>query len=112
MTAEDVQARLHAARERQRQRSHAARILTVLGGGLVGLLGAMLLLPLPELGLPLLLVGLRVLALEYEWAARAYVPVARLWQRLKALSIRWKIAIAALAVLAVGAIVWWVSGGA
>ena len=107
MTAEDVRLRLQVARERQRQRSRAARILTVLGGGLVGLLGAVLLLPLPELGLPLLLVGLRVLALEYEWAERAYVPVARLWERLKALSAPWKIAIAACAVLAVGAIVWW-----
>ena len=109
MTAESVPARLQAARERQRQRSRAARVLTVLGGGLVGLLGAVLLLPLPELGLPLLLVGLRVLALEYEWAERAYVPVARLWQRLKALSTRWKVAIAACAVLAVGAIVWWLA---
>ena len=109
MTAEDVRARLQASRERQRQRSRAARILTVLGGGLVGLLGAVLLLPLPELGLPLLLAGLRVLALEYEWAARAYVPVARLWERLKALSIRWKAAIAAIAVLCVGGIVWWLA---
>lgn len=109
MTAESVRARLRAARERQRQRSLAARILTVLGGGLVGLVGAVLLLPLPELGLPLLLVGLRVLALEYEWAERAYVPVARLWQRLKALSARWKIAIAAVAVVCVGGIVWWLA---
>ena len=109
MTAENVRARLQAARERQRQRSRAARILTVLGGGLIGFLGAVLLLPLPELGLPLLLVGLRVLALEYEWAARAYVPVARLWERLKALSTPWKVAIAALAVLCVGALVWWLA---
>lgn len=109
MTAENVGARLQAARERQRQRSRAARILTVLGGGLVGLLGAVLLLPLPELGFPLLLVGLRVLALEYEWAARAYVPVARLWERLKALSMRWKVAIAAVAVICVGGIVWWLA---
>ena len=109
MTAEDVRARLEAARERQRQRPRAARILTVLGGGLVGLVGAALLLLLlvPELGFPLLLVGLRLLALEYEWAARAYVPVARLWDRLKALSARWKIAIAACAVVCVGGIVWW-----
>ena len=73
----------------------------------MGLLGAVLLVPLPELGLPLLLVGLRLLALEYEWAARAYVPVARFWGRVKTLSMRWKIAIAAIAVAAVAAIVWW-----
>jgi len=109
VTAEEARARLEATRERHRQRSHAARILTVLGGGLVGLLGAVLLLPLPELGLPLFLVGLRLLALEYEWAARAYVPVARFWDRVKGLSTRWKIAIAAIALLAVGAIVWWLT---
>ncbi|MEP7223778.1 MAG: hypothetical protein ABI783_02310 [Actinomycetota bacterium] len=111
MTAESVWARLQAARDRQRERSRAARILTVLGGALAGLSGAVLLLLLvvPELGLPLLLVGLRLLALEYEWAGRAYVPVARLWDRLKALAMRWKIAIAAVAVLCVGGIVWWLA---
>ena len=102
--------RLQAARDRQRERSRAARILTVLGGALAGLLGAvLLLLVVPELGFPLLLVGLRLLALEYEWAGRAYVPVARLWDRLKALAMRWKIAIAAVAVLCVGGIVWWLA---
>ena len=85
------------------------RALAVLGGGLVGLIGVVLVVPLPELGLPLLLVGLRLLALEYEWAARAYVPVARLWDRLKALSTRWKLTIAAVCVLAVAGIVWWLA---
>jgi len=66
-----------------------------------------LVVPIPELGLPLLLVGLRVLALEFEWAARAYVPVARLWSHLKALPMRWKVAIGTVAVGVVGAVVWW-----
>ena len=43
------------------------------------MLGIALVLVLPELGLPLLVVGLRLLALRYAWAARAYLPVARLW---------------------------------
>jgi len=107
VTHEDARARLEAARARHRQRSRSVRIVTVLGGGLAGLVGTVAVLPLPELGLPLLLVGLRVLALEYEWAARAYVPVVRLWDRLKGLSMRWKLAIAAVAVAAVGTIVWW-----
>ena len=85
------------------------RAFAVLGGGLAGLIGIVLVVPLPELGLPLLLVGLRVLALEYEWAARAYVPVARLWDRLKALSARWKIAIGAACILGIAAIVWWLT---
>jgi hypothetical protein len=85
------------------------RILAVLGGGLAAFAGIALVVPLPELGLPLLLVGLRLLALEYEWAARAYVPIARLWDRLKALPMRWKIAIAVIAVCVVSAVVWWLA---
>ena len=108
MTPEDARARLEAERERHRQRSRPARILTVLGGGLVGLVGAVLLVLFPELGLPLMLVGLRLLALEYEWAARAYVPVARFWDRVKGLSTPWKIASAAVAAVVVAAIVWWI----
>ena len=107
MTAGDARARLEAARACHRKRSRAVRILIVTGGGFVAVLGGTLLVPVPELGLPLLLVGLRLLALEYEWAARAYVPVARFWDRVKGLSTRWKIAIAAIGLLAVGAIVWW-----
>ena len=109
MTTEDTRARLEVARDRHRRRSRSVRVLAVLAGGLAALAGSALVVPLPELGLPLLLTGLRLLALEYEWAARAYVPVARLWDRLKALSVRWKIAIAAIAVLAIGAIVWWLA---
>jgi hypothetical protein len=109
VTAESARARLDAACDRHRQRSRGARALAILGGSLVGLIGVALVVPLPELGLPLLLVGLRLLALEYEWAARAYVPVARLWDRLKALSARWKIAIGAACILVIAAIVWWLT---
>ena len=109
MTAEDARARLEAARERHRERSILARTLAVAGGGFAGLVGAVLVLPLPELGLPLLLTGLRLLALEYEWAARAFVPVARLWDRVKALSFAWKVGIAAVAVLAIAGLVWWLA---
>ena len=109
MTADDARARLEGARDRHRRRSRALRSLAVLGAGVLSVAGVLLVVPAPELGLPLLLVGLRVLALEFEWAARAYVPVARLWDRLRALSLRWKIALAAIAVLVVGAIVWWLA---
>ena len=109
MTAEDARDRLEAARERHRERSILARTLAVAGGGFAGLVGALLVLPLPELGLPLLLTGLRLLALEYEWAARAFVPVARLWDRVKALSFAWKVAIAAVAVLAIAGLLWWLA---
>jgi hypothetical protein len=109
VTSEDARARLEAARERHRERSIVARALTVAGGGFAGLVGALLVLPVPELGLPLLLMGLRLLALEYEWAARAFVPVARLWDRVKALSFAWKVAIAAVAVLAIAGLLWWLA---
>jgi hypothetical protein len=109
VTKEDTRARLEVARDRHRRRSRFVRILAVLGGGLAALAGGALVLAAPEVGLPLLLVGLRVLALEYEWAARAYDPVARLWDRLKALPMSWKIAIAAVAVLVIGSIVWWLA---
>jgi len=109
VTSEDARARLEEARERHRERSILARTLAVAGGGFAGLVGAVLVLPVPELGLPLLLLGLRLLALEYEWAARAFVPVARLWDRVKALSFAWKIAIAAIAVLAITGLLWWLA---
>ena len=73
------------------------------------LVGALLVLPVPELGLPLLLLGLRLLALEYEWAARAFVPVARLWDRVKAFSLAWKLAIAAIGLLAIAGLLWWLA---
>jgi len=51
--------------------------------------------------------GLRLLALRYDWAARAYVPVARLWARLKALPATVKLALGVAAVAIVAGIVWW-----
>jgi len=107
MTEPDARTRLELTRERHRHRSHAARALTVVGGGLAGVVGALLLVPLPELGFPLLLVGLRLLALEYEWAARLYAPVARLWERLKALPRAAKLALTAGTVAVVVALVLW-----
>jgi hypothetical protein len=53
--------------------------------------------------------GLRLLALEYEWAARAFAPVARLWDRVKALSLAWRTAIAAVAILAIAGLLWWLA---
>jgi len=81
--------------------------MSVGGGVVAALAGVAIVVPVPELGLPLLLVGLRLLALEYEWAARAYLPVARFWDRAKALPARWKIAVGMLCAVAVAAIVWW-----
>ena len=102
-----AEAALEAARERHRERSPALRAVVIGGGWAAAVLGIALVLVLPELGLPLLVVGLRLLALRYAWAARAYLPVARLWGRVKALPIAAKLAMGLVAVAAVAAVVWW-----
>lgn len=43
----------------------------------VGILAVPLSLITPEFGLPLLLFGLRLLALEFDWAVRLYSRVAK-----------------------------------
>jgi hypothetical protein len=108
VSAEEARGRLVDARERQRARSPARRLAVLAGGWAAGLLGVVLVLPLPEVGLPLLVVGLRLLALRYDWAARAYLPVARLWARLKALPAPAKLALGVAAVAVVAGVVWWI----
>ncbi len=46
-------------------------ILTIVGGFALLATGALLLIPLPEAGLPALFVGLRLLGRHYTWAQRA-----------------------------------------
>ena len=103
----EARAAIDAARRRHRKRSFARRLAVVTAGWLAAALGLVAIVPLPELGLPLLLVGLRLLALRYDWAARAYLPVARLWERAKSLPGRGKVAIGLVGVAVVGALVWW-----
>ena len=73
MTARD---RLRERRDRHRKRPLLVRALVVLGG-LVTLLGGLALLVLPGPGIPLLVVGLGLLALEYRWAETALGQVLR-----------------------------------
>ena len=73
--------RVLGQRERHRERSVLARVGVVVAGGTVGAFGGPLAVIAPEFGLPLLLFGLRLLALEFDWAARAYARVARLARR-------------------------------
>jgi hypothetical protein len=103
----DARAALEAARARHRERSSAGRLATVAAGWLVAGIGLLAILPLPEVGLPLLLLGLRLLALRYDWAARAYLPVARLWERLKALPGWAKITVALVCAALVVGLIWW-----
>ena len=68
-------------REKHRERSIFVRAGVAVAGGAVGVFAVPLLLA-PELGLPLLLFGLRLLALEFDWAVRLYVRVEKLGRRL------------------------------
>ena len=87
------------------------RVGFVISGGLVSILGAILLIVVPELGVPLLLLGLRLLAYEFDWAARAYAYMARLLKRLREWYRRlspWKRfgLIIAATLIVVGLVVW------
>ncbi|MGH3551113.1 MAG: hypothetical protein ACRDT5_00640 [Mycobacterium sp.] len=106
-----VAARVASQRERHTARPFVVRIVVVLAGGLAALAGLLLVIPLPEGGIPLLLLALRLLALEYDWAARGYAGASWRWERFKQ---RWRswpawlrygtvVAITALVI----ALVWW-----
>ena len=53
----------------------------MIAGGAISVFAVPLLLA-PELGLPLLLFGLRLLALEFDWAVRLYARVEKSARRL------------------------------
>jgi hypothetical protein len=62
--------RLRERRIKHRQRHLVVRILVMLGG-FTSLAGGLALLVLPGPGIPLVVVGLGLLALEFAWAERA-----------------------------------------
>ena len=69
MTALD---RLRERRQRHRERHIIVRMLFALGG-FAALAGGLALLVLPGPGIPLVIVGLGLLALEFRWAEAALV---------------------------------------
>ncbi len=75
---DEVLERVLRQRERHRERSVLVRACVVVAGGTIGVFAGLLSVIAPEFGLPLLLLGLRLLALEFDWAAWAYARVARL----------------------------------
>ena len=72
--------RLRDRRARHRQRPLAMQALVALGG-FVTLLAGLALLVLPGPGVPLLLVGLGLLALEFRWAEAALERALRHTER-------------------------------
>jgi hypothetical protein len=74
--------RVLAQRERHRGRSIFVRAGVVVAGGAVSVFAAPLSVVVPELGLPLLLFGLRLLALEFDRAAHLYIRVEKLARKI------------------------------
>jgi hypothetical protein len=69
---DEALARVLAYRERGRSRAMPLRLLVAVLGGVLLVVSVPLIILLPEAGIPALLVAFRLLAVEADWAARAY----------------------------------------
>ena len=106
--------RLRERRVRHRQRSLAKRALVALGG-FVTLLAGLALLVLPGPGIPLVAVGLGLLALEFRWAEAALARALRHVERVRPSSGRQRIGagvalVGSAGVAAAGIALWGVPG--
>ena len=77
-----ARARVEHHRARGRERSVPARALLALLGLVLLVVSVPLVIVLPEAGVPALLFGLRLLAVEFDWAARAFTWVTWRWTQL------------------------------
>jgi hypothetical protein len=91
---------LIAARARHAHRGAGTRIAQVAAGLVLLVVAAVLSVLVLELGVPLLLLALRLLADELDWAARAYASVAVRWERFRGWLARQSGAVRSLVVLA------------
>ena len=89
--------------------------MAIIAGAVLTAAGVVLIVPLPEVGLPLVVGGLRLLGRRYRWAARAN---ARVDAVAVAAGVRWrrssrlvKIVVVALVVLVVAGLGWWALAG-
>ena len=103
--------RVHAYRERGRTRPMPFRVTLAVLGAVLLVASITLIVPLPEVGIPALLVAFRLLAVEADWAARAYVwadwrfaQLADWFHRQSQLS---RAAMMTGLLLATVAVVWW-----
>jgi hypothetical protein len=105
-------ARVLTYRERGRARPTLVRVSLAVLAGILLLACVPLMVLLPEAGVPLLLVGFRLLAVEVDWAARAYA-----WTDWRVTQLRdWfdrqsgftRASILAGLLLVVVALVWWI----
>ena len=77
-------ARVLERREAGRAGPVPVRVLRAAAGAVLGLVSLPLAVLLPELGIPALLLALRLLAVELLWAARAYAWITWRWAQLLA----------------------------
>jgi hypothetical protein len=102
--------RVLAYRERGRARPMPIRVTLAVLGGLLLVACIPLIVLLPEVGIPALLIAFRLLAVEAEWAARAYAwtdwrfTQLRDWYHRQ--SAVWRAAIVTGLLLAAAALVW------
>ena len=106
----DREAALRRVLERRsvgRARPAALRIVIAAVGLVAAAAAGPLIIVLPELGVPMLLLALRLLAIEFDWAARSYAWVIWRWAQAR----RWfhgastpvrALVVCALVALAVG----------
>ncbi len=83
-TREAALERVMQLRERERARPAPVRALLAALGLLLMIVAAPLAVVLPEVGVPVVIVALRLLAVEFDWAARGYAWVTWRWGRLRA----------------------------
>ena len=109
---DDAMARVLAYRERGRARAMPIRVAVAVLGAALLLAAVPMIVALPEFGIPALLVAFRLLAVEANWAARAYAwtdwrfsQLSQWFHRQSRLT-RAVIVIGLLAVA--GALVWWI----
>jgi hypothetical protein len=94
--------RMRERRARHRRRPLAVRVLFALGG-FATLLGGLALLVLPGPGIPLVAVGLGLLALEFRWAEAALARALRHAARVRPSTGRQRLAAGAALVGSTGA---------
>ena len=102
--------RVFAYRERGQARPMPVRAALAVFGGVLLVASIPMIVLLPEVGIPALLIALRLLAVEADWAARAYAWTDRRfaqmrdWFHRQSRLVRWAIVVGLLLVAA--AIVW------
>jgi hypothetical protein len=102
--------RVFAYRERGQARPMPVRAALAVFGGVLLVASIRMIVLLPEVGIPALLIALRLLAVEADWAARAYAwtdwrfAQIRDWFHRQSRLVRWAIVVGLFLVAA--AIVW------